>query len=181
MAPSGIEPATFWFIAQYLNHCATAVPHNIIVILIKLCASVGLNCNKGQGDRGTISSFKFADRIQNVLENNMKLKLFSCWRTAKYNAQAHVQFFWFTAYLSGPGAFRPSCFVSATALPWDEILAYCCNTHSWVGNWRSSQVSIQVVCELVQLWYHWTYLTKTPGHTAQNLKFPRNRVWENVS
>jgi hypothetical protein len=27
MTPSGIEPATFWFVAQYLNHCATAVPH----------------------------------------------------------------------------------------------------------------------------------------------------------
>jgi hypothetical protein len=24
--PSGIEPATFWFVAQHLNHCATAVP-----------------------------------------------------------------------------------------------------------------------------------------------------------
>jgi hypothetical protein len=27
MTPSGIEPATFQFIAQYLNHCATAVPN----------------------------------------------------------------------------------------------------------------------------------------------------------
>jgi hypothetical protein len=26
MKPSGIEPATFRFVAQYLNHCATAVP-----------------------------------------------------------------------------------------------------------------------------------------------------------
>jgi hypothetical protein len=26
LTPSGIEPATFWFVAQYLNHCATAVP-----------------------------------------------------------------------------------------------------------------------------------------------------------
>jgi len=25
MKPSGIEPATFWFVAQNLNHCATAV------------------------------------------------------------------------------------------------------------------------------------------------------------
>jgi hypothetical protein len=25
MTPSGIEPATFQFVAQYLNHCATAV------------------------------------------------------------------------------------------------------------------------------------------------------------
>jgi hypothetical protein len=26
MIQSGIEPATFWFVAQYLNHCDTAVP-----------------------------------------------------------------------------------------------------------------------------------------------------------
>ena len=27
MTPAGIEPATFRFIAQLLNHCATVVPH----------------------------------------------------------------------------------------------------------------------------------------------------------
>ena len=27
MIPAGIEPATFRFVAQHLNHCATAVPH----------------------------------------------------------------------------------------------------------------------------------------------------------
>ena len=27
MTPAGIEPATFRFVAQHLNHCATAVPH----------------------------------------------------------------------------------------------------------------------------------------------------------
>ena len=26
MTPSGIEPATVRFVAQHLNHCATAVP-----------------------------------------------------------------------------------------------------------------------------------------------------------
>jgi len=26
MTPSGIEPATFRFVAQHLNHCATMVP-----------------------------------------------------------------------------------------------------------------------------------------------------------
>jgi len=30
MTPFGIEPATFRFVAQYLNHCANAVPYYII-------------------------------------------------------------------------------------------------------------------------------------------------------
>jgi len=29
LTPSGIEPATFQFVAQHLNHCATAVPHSM--------------------------------------------------------------------------------------------------------------------------------------------------------
>ena len=28
---AGIEPATFRFVAQHLNHCATAVPHSLLV------------------------------------------------------------------------------------------------------------------------------------------------------
>ena len=27
MTPAGIEPATFRFVAQHLNHCATVVPY----------------------------------------------------------------------------------------------------------------------------------------------------------
>jgi hypothetical protein len=34
MTPSGIEPATFRFVAQNLNHCATAVPNWYIYIYI---------------------------------------------------------------------------------------------------------------------------------------------------
>jgi hypothetical protein len=33
MTTSGIEPATFWFVAQYLNHCAIAVPVTILTEL----------------------------------------------------------------------------------------------------------------------------------------------------
>jgi hypothetical protein len=40
MAPSGIEPATFRFVAQYLNHCATAVPHIYIYICVCACVCV---------------------------------------------------------------------------------------------------------------------------------------------
>jgi hypothetical protein len=31
MTPAGIEPTNFWFVAQHLNHCATAVQHFCIV------------------------------------------------------------------------------------------------------------------------------------------------------
>ena len=33
MTPAGIEPATFRFVAQHLNHCATTVPIIIITLL----------------------------------------------------------------------------------------------------------------------------------------------------
>jgi hypothetical protein len=38
MTPSGIEPATFRFVAQYLNHCATGVPttsNNVVLLISK--------------------------------------------------------------------------------------------------------------------------------------------------
>ena len=31
MTPAGIEPATLRFVAQHLNHCATAVHHHQVV------------------------------------------------------------------------------------------------------------------------------------------------------
>ena len=33
MTQSGIEPATFRFVAQHLNHCATAVPPNTKLLM----------------------------------------------------------------------------------------------------------------------------------------------------
>jgi hypothetical protein len=35
MTPCEIEPATFRFVAQYLNHCATAVPKLALVFPTK--------------------------------------------------------------------------------------------------------------------------------------------------
>jgi hypothetical protein len=35
MTPSGIEQATFLFVAQRLNHCATAVPLQLVCLISK--------------------------------------------------------------------------------------------------------------------------------------------------
>jgi hypothetical protein len=34
MTPSGIDPATFWFVAQCLNHCATACPFYYFLVAV---------------------------------------------------------------------------------------------------------------------------------------------------
>jgi len=36
LTPTGIEPASFQFVAQHFNHCATAVPSMNIVLGIRL-------------------------------------------------------------------------------------------------------------------------------------------------
>ena len=45
ITPAGMEPATFRFVAQHLNHCAIAVPYVIIknIIYLGLC-SLYLSC-----------------------------------------------------------------------------------------------------------------------------------------
>jgi len=39
MTKAGIEPATFRFVAQHLNHCATAAPYHSQYLVKRACAS----------------------------------------------------------------------------------------------------------------------------------------------
>jgi hypothetical protein len=51
--PSGIEPAAFWFVAQYLNHCATAhtltIPLNFKHVSVQLGRQTGVRCKMTSG------------------------------------------------------------------------------------------------------------------------------------
>ena len=42
LTPSGIEPATFRFVAQHLNHCATAIPSLTLCSLELFCTVLRL-------------------------------------------------------------------------------------------------------------------------------------------
>jgi hypothetical protein len=42
MTPFGVEPTTFRFVAQFLNHCATAVPYKNLIILGYYAVQEGL-------------------------------------------------------------------------------------------------------------------------------------------
>ena len=44
LTPAGIETATFRFVAQHLNHCATAVPI-IIIIWLNYTTAICINDN----------------------------------------------------------------------------------------------------------------------------------------
>ena len=46
LTPPGIEPATFRFVAQHLNHCATAVPYIYIYIYMCVCVCVCVSNGK---------------------------------------------------------------------------------------------------------------------------------------
>jgi hypothetical protein len=69
MTPSGIEPATFRFVAQYLNHCATAVPNNVrITVNIRdaHCRKLGL-----KGDIADILQWDSASNVIKVLRKDV--------------------------------------------------------------------------------------------------------------
>ena len=88
ITPSGIEPANLRFVAQRLNHCATAVPI-----------------------RGVLSPH--FNSSMTVLYENILFLLICCWpcilAMINFRFQLHVQYFYFDSYvpLHVSGTFVP--------------------------------------------------------------------------
>jgi hypothetical protein len=80
MTPSGIEPTTVRFVAQYLNHCAIAVPH------LYLLRSSSLSLNN-MSDRTSVSF----EKLTGFGTNSLMLRFGFCphtlnrWMVDKYN------------------------------------------------------------------------------------------------
>jgi hypothetical protein len=58
MTPSGIEPATFLFVAQYLNHCATAI---LIIISSRSKSKGKAEVHPRTGQEGPNGEYSFLD------------------------------------------------------------------------------------------------------------------------
>ena len=56
MTPAGIEPATFRFVAQHLNHCATAVPTYKVYLLPNRDGKTELASDLGTQKLNTITN-----------------------------------------------------------------------------------------------------------------------------
>jgi hypothetical protein len=70
MTPSGIEPATFRFVAQYLKHCATAVPTALWFFAETSWQFWGLGtCVRGDAVSWRISNTRQTVRTDNILWN----------------------------------------------------------------------------------------------------------------
>jgi hypothetical protein len=62
LTPAGIEPATFRFVAQHLNHCATAVPHWVGEVAYTKSISTGWELRTGTKSQNTGNNLIFLAR-----------------------------------------------------------------------------------------------------------------------
>ena len=65
LTPAGIEPATFRFVAQHLNHCATAVPREEEFILFSVSGLEGYEwaLNPGRFSPGKDPQYEMRRRL----------------------------------------------------------------------------------------------------------------------
>ena len=73
MTPSGIEPATFQFVAQHLNHCATAVPL-YVMYYVKISENYFQTTEKDVNINMTCDQKALYFRLQAKSQNNIIIR-----------------------------------------------------------------------------------------------------------
>ena len=84
MTTSGIEPGTFWFVAQHFNHCATAVPYLYCTIFI-LCSFFSSD---------TVSNLTLAIRAEICSWDIIYIWQYNCVKTV---IPLHIAYLWLTS------------------------------------------------------------------------------------
>jgi hypothetical protein len=87
MTSAGIEPATFRFVAQYLNHCAT-ISGPVKIQYTVIWISCWCNCCVQTFDS---QAFCFLQMKSQVLESNYRYHLFTLWMNALCMNIKHIQ------------------------------------------------------------------------------------------
>jgi len=72
LTQAGIEPVTFRFVAQHLNHCATAVPDRELYEA-HICPQLQYQVNFSSGLRYFIG-FYFEEQLCIILQNNKEFQ-----------------------------------------------------------------------------------------------------------
>ena len=67
LTPAGIEPAAFRFVAQHLNHCATAVPYKEFIRVSNKTVKLREACFRGRTSNGWLRSTSNLLSVKNCL------------------------------------------------------------------------------------------------------------------
>jgi hypothetical protein len=87
ITPSGIERATFWFAAQHLNHCATAVPFKSVSVSRK----VGNKLRSMQVGAGRVSATRRTSKVSPVDDFSV-VNTWICWGVREHHSPPNRAF-----------------------------------------------------------------------------------------
>jgi len=155
LTPAGIEPATYRFVAQHLNHCATAVPHSDRWHL-------GKTCTKRTWWKTDVAISSYHRTSSNRCATTNK---HACSRHSYYS-QAALKFRQCQLWVA---------IVSYGYVTYDEILFHCWQNKTVYCKMRSDKEKTQSYWQLLSHVPHFSHPTKT-FTTFFSINFPYDAV-----